>query len=276
MYPENKKNIAADPIQPYFVINSTKYYKKPSCHPAIAHFYRFTGKLQMANWITIPDGAIDIIFACDQAHPTARICGFVTGSGNSGFEDHKTYFGVRILPGYFDRIGFVSACELVNVEYNLEDVLGKKFPMEQIALEPEFSKQISLFMDHFINGFLLSEASLHTITASVLEKIYASAGNLRIQDLEKDMLYSRRHLCRCFKNTIGVDIKTFSEYVRFQFVLQYINKGAFSSLADVALAGNYYDQTHFQKDFKRFANVTPRDYLRLLTEYNYNKKLIII
>lgn len=107
-------------------------------------------------------------------------------------------------------------------------------------------------------------------------EIYENDGVIRVSELEQKLHYSRRHLVRSFEETTGLDIKSFSTYIRFQSVLKQLNEGRFKSLSEAAAAGGYFDQNHFQKDFKRFANITPGAYVKLLEDMRYQDKLIIL
>lgn len=264
------------PIQPFFVINSLEYYKKTSVFPAIAHFYKFTGGAEAATCQAVPDGAIDILFHFNPDKPSSRICGTVKAGQITGFESGTTYFGVRLLPGYFDHIGDASARELMKGENALDDVFRGDFLTEQIFEEKDFHKQIQIFEEHFLKKTDFSCGNSHELASAIMQEIYRTKGGIKVQELEEKLNYSRRHLSRTFESVTGMDIKTFCGYVRFQSVLKRMNEGEFSSISDIALSGNYYDQAHFQKDFKKFASTTPKEYLKMLKEINYQEKLIVL
>lgn len=48
------------------------------------------------------------------------------------------------------------------------------------------------------------------------------------------------------------------------------------SCIDTALEFGYYDQSHFNKDFKKFTGLTPVNYVDNLLCNSYNKKLHIL
>lgn len=47
---------------------------------------------------------------------------------------------------------------------------------------------------------------------------------------------SWKHLVRSFQEATGLDIKSFSTYIRFQSVLKQLNEGRFQSLSEAAAA----------------------------------------
>lgn len=263
------------PIQPFFVVNSSEYYKKLSTHAVISHYYKFRGQPGTSACCAVPDGAIDIIFLCNPERPLAVICGSVDHVACAGFEDNATYFGVRVLPGFFDHIGEASIHDLMQHQYTIEEVMREESLAFRIALETDFDRQIAIFEQVFFRSIHAADNAGHQITQAVLQEIYQSNGTARVQELEAELHYSRRHLSRCFESMMGMDIKRFSNYVRFQSVLKRMNNGEFRTLTDAAAAGNYYDQTHFQKDFKRYTSITPRAYLELLKKIHYAEKLTV-
>ena len=265
------------PIQPFFVIHSSQYYKKGSHLPGIGHFYKFRGNPNANHLQAVPDGAVDIIFQCDPDHPSSRICGTVNQGMEAGFESNQTYFGVRILPGIFDHIGEISLKELM--QHNglpAENIFRDASLTERIVEQADFESQIRIFEDSLSRIAHPEENASHLVTAAILRKIYKTAGMIRIQDLSDDLHYSRRHLSRCFEQSTGMDIKTFASYIRFQSVLRRMNNAEFSTLAEAAMAGNYYDQTHFQKNFRQYTGITPGAYLQLLKSVHYYEKLTIL
>lgn len=243
-------------------------------HTVISHYYKFHGQPGTSACCAVPDGAIDIIFLCDPDRPQAVVCGSVSQVMCAGFEDNATYFGVRLLPGLFDHIGEISTSEIMRQHYSIEDVMRESLA-ERIAAEPDFEQQIAIFEKVFFKKITAADSAGYRIARSVLHEIYNTGGTVRVQDLETDLNYSRRHLSRCFEAAMGVDIKRFSGYIRFQSVLKGMNSGEFLRICDAAAAGKYYDQTHFQKDFKRFTNTTPRAYMELLNQIHYNEKMTV-
>ncbi len=61
-----KKEVIS-PKQPYFVMNTSQYYKAVVMNYGISHFYAFRRNRTIDSSIfAIPDGSIDIYFCCDK------------------------------------------------------------------------------------------------------------------------------------------------------------------------------------------------------------------
>ena len=72
---------------------------------------------------------------------------------------------------------------------------------------------------------------------------------------------SERTLLRKFKEGVGVTPKVFQRLARFERTLRSLMLGRAHSYLPLALAGGYYDQAHFSKEFKRLVGETPQAYL---------------
>jgi AraC-like DNA-binding protein len=84
-----------------------------------------------------------------------------------------------------------------------------------------------------------------------------TGGRARIESLRRETGCSERHFAASFRREFGLRPKTFANVLRFGRAAQLLSRGSFTSLTEVALACGYFDQAHFNRDFQRFAGVTP-------------------
>jgi AraC-like DNA-binding protein len=84
-----------------------------------------------------------------------------------------------------------------------------------------------------------------------------TSGRARIHNVRRGTGLSERHFAASFRREFGLSPKTFASVLRFGRVAQLLSRGSVASLTEVALACGYFDQPHFNRDFKRFAGVTP-------------------
>ena len=71
--------------------------------------------------------------------------------------------------------------------------------------------------------------------------------------------WSRRHFAVRFRDELGMPPKALARLLRFERAVKRLRAG--DELADLALEAGYYDQAHFNRDFRAFAGITPTEYL---------------
>lgn len=91
--------------------------------------------------------------------------------------------------------------------------------------------------------------------------IVRSEGEYSVQDLVRLIGFSERQLERKFKKQVGITPKVLSRIMRFQKFLAVTRSANTLTLADVAAACGYYDQSHFIRDFTKFSGMSPMRYL---------------
>jgi AraC-like DNA-binding protein len=90
-----------------------------------------------------------------------------------------------------------------------------------------------------------------------LEKIQQSAYHLSVSQLTNDVCLSQRHLLRKFQQLVGLSPKEYLRVSRFVRSLDHLKKYPLLSLTEVAYNSGYYDQAHFNRDYKAFTGHTP-------------------
>jgi AraC-like DNA-binding protein len=95
---------------------------------------------------------------------------------------------------------------------------------------------------------------------SALERIRSAKGILRIKDLAETLCISQDAFEKRFRRIVGVSPKQFSYIIRMRNILS--SGLTQQSLTETAFNAGYFDQPHFNKDFKLFTGQTPTDFLK--------------
>ena len=86
---------------------------------------------------------------------------------------------------------------------------------------------------------------------------------LRVADLADAAHVSRRQLGRCFRSTVGLAPKAFSQVIRFQQALAVIRQGG--DWEQVGFRCGFYDQPHLIREVERVSGLTPTAVRQRLT-----------
>jgi AraC-like DNA-binding protein len=89
-----------------------------------------------------------------------------------------------------------------------------------------------------------------------------SNGMRPLGDVFQRIGLSPRRFSELFRSEVGLSPKAFCRIRRFNEVLRRIERLTDVYWADVAVSCGYFDQAHFNHDFRAFAGLTPSAYLR--------------
>ncbi len=133
--------------------------------------------------------------------------------------------------------------------------------------------KIVKILDEFLSKIILKEkiASTNLILEAV--KLIFQDNNIRKKYLCTILNISERQLERKFKEVIGLTFIQISSVIKIHNARKIIRKNEFLSLTQVGYDCNYFDQSHFIKEFKKFTNTTPKKYHK---EKNYCRKNTIM
>lgn len=257
--------------QPWMVLCAAdKYSLTGSENPLISHFYSFRPRSAEKVFV-IPDGCIDILFDCDRHQPSAEVYGTPMKADNVSLKPGNRYFGVRFATGVIPERFRISAEELVQHHFLLEDVLpGSQSLVEQIVTQEYFEHQVSLF-DRFFSS--LEKRHFSSLTSFVVREIFERNGALQMHELETLTGYSLRSIQREFRADMGITPKAYSRIVRCQSAVYQINHRAKLTFSDLAIDLGFSDQPHFLREFKQLVSATPLSYQRKVRHQSYADRI---
>jgi AraC-like DNA-binding protein len=91
-------------------------------------------------------------------------------------------------------------------------------------------------------------------------KITADAGSTCIEDLAREIGWSRRHLSERFRVEIGVAPKALARIARFEQACALVRRAP-GTIADIAAAAGYHDQSHMTREWRALAGCTPKTWI---------------
>ncbi len=268
-------------IQPYFVMATPKYHKGIVMNYGILHFYDYYKNTELENRVmVVPDGCIDIMFEKDASGIKARVAGTVLEKTMVENKNGKEYFGVRFLAGELPAIVTADMKDFVQNEINLEDVMQDKDFLKRMEEAYDQGKWMEGFLKLYKEAFDKATSSVKRGNTGQLVKymknqIISTNGNVAVSELAEQTGYTERYINKVFKQSMGINPKTFGMIMKFQKVIQKINREEECKLTDIGADVGYYDQSHFIRDFKKFAALTPKEYRKMILENDYNRRLSV-
>ena len=93
-------------------------------------------------------------------------------------------------------------------------------------------------------------------TDSILSMIELQKGSVSVDELCKAHHLTPRTLQRIFQQRIGITAKQYARIIRFKTVYALLQKPSLTKADSVFLSG-YFDQPHFNKEFREFTQENP-------------------
>ena len=88
-------------------------------------------------------------------------------------------------------------------------------------------------------------------------------GNIRMEVISDYTGYTGRYCREKFKEAHGISIKNYSSIMRFQNAVRMLSRqDDEASLSDIVFDNGYFDQSHLNREFRRFCGDTPLRFRR--------------
>ena len=196
--------------------------------------------------------------------------------------NHLTLFGQTILPdnitfsenftliAYFfkpfainDLFGF-SSQELTDnpINLNLVDYKNANELQEKLINTISLNEMLRI-LDDFVFSLISKIKNTNQLISFATENIVENSSKDAIIEVQKKLFVTERTLQRLFKDKIGLTPNQYRRIAQFNSAFQQLNARQFSQLTDVVFNNHYADQSHFNRAFKEFTNLTPTEYLNL-------------
>jgi AraC-like DNA-binding protein len=203
-----------------------------------------------------------------EMHAPAIFCGARTDCFVIDTSRQERVIGIQFRPGGARPFLTMPADEVAEGTYSLEDV----WPRSAVEVRERLLGAASVeAMFGILERALLTQMdlslSLHPAVAYATGRLARPAENLRVSDVAERTGLSMRRLGDLFRMQTGLSPKAFHQVRRFQRVLQLLRREREADFAALALGCGFYDQAHFVHEFRRFAGMTPGEYLRVATPH---------
>jgi AraC-like DNA-binding protein len=179
-------------------------------------------------------------------------------------ESNGEQLGVQIdvtpITGYLLLGHDVS--DLTNNTVPLGDAFGDEGTnlRERLLDEADWEARFRI-VDTFIARRLARAKPASPAVAWAWQQLQAKGGGVSVNELADSVGWSRKHLASRFREQIGLAPKTVGRVMRFMQVNQAIRNGVELGWSELAYRCGYYDQAHFNRDFREFTGYTPGEYV---------------
>ncbi|SHM45740.1 helix-turn-helix transcriptional regulator [Mucilaginibacter sp. OK098] len=160
----------------------------------------------------------------------------------------STFFKVPLHELFEDSVplyNFISSQKLAEIE-------------DQLSAAKNNFERINL-IDQFLSAQIISTGGDKLVLAAI-EKLHAAKGFYKIKDLANSLYISQDAFEKKFRKTTGASPKHFSSVIRLRNIVSAGKQQ--QNFTELAYDAGYFDQSHFNKDFRLFTGQTPSDFFK--------------
>lgn len=170
---------------------------------------------------------------------------------------------VRMPPSGAYRVLGLPMQEVAQNVIEMDDVLGDEVNAvhEQLGNCLDPAGQFGILCDFVRQRLARSRVRLRADALHAIAALARSHGAERIEGLCQDLGVSRKHLGTLLQAHVGLSPKTYARIFRFRRVVDLVQAGTPGlDWAQLAMSCGYFDQAHFNREFRSFAGMTPGEY----------------
>jgi AraC-like DNA-binding protein len=177
------------------------------------------------------------------------------------------FFGVRLYPHAVTQLLKIPANEVVNHVFDFSDLFKQDGAdlADRVYNSANAHERAARVAD-FLAKKVVS-AKIDPIQYFV-DRVVEHAGGLDVSSMQKESGLSVSQFERRFKAIAGFPPKYFARIVRFQGVKDKYCSKRCKTLTSLAYSCDYYDQSHFNREFKEFSGVQPLRYFKFIDQQN--------
>ncbi len=130
---------------------------------------------------------------------------------------------------------------------------------ERIALASCMASRVKL-IEAALLGLLRNNGRYDRTVDRCLQLIETSRGQVDVAQLANHLGVSGRQLTRRFQQRVGLSPKEFARVSRFLEVVRCLSRRELPTLTETAMACGYFDQAHFNHEFREMAGMAPGEF----------------
>lgn len=220
-------------------------------------FRNTTGK--EINFPVVPDGCSDIIFYLnDSVKQTDLSTPFISGvmevANIIPIPAKMELFGIRFKPGILSYILKYDMNILKNKKSEFKNInknIFNDFSFEKKATDNDIVLSMSSKLCEILQEDIINDDILDLI------EMLCKNPDISIRELSLKSNCSQKSLERAFNKKVGIPPKKLTRIIRFQMAHKLISKEGLTNLIEVALSSGYFDQAHFNHEYKKLVGFNP-------------------
>lgn len=204
----------------------------------------------------------------DDSLPTLFLYGQVTTVSEMHFIPPYASLQVVFKPDALSNLFNLDASLLLNKSLEAKVFDAVELNTQLIAVQSDEAR-VALCSDFLAAKLAFAQGS--TPIRKALKLINQQIATANVEAVRKYIGLSERQFERQFKQVVGVSPHLYMRIRRINAALRLMDSGKYSRLADVAHELHFHDQSHFIRDMKEFAGLTPKSLLQKVDDFYHDQ-----
>lgn len=188
---------------------------------------------------------------------TSRLWGFHEKPFQVSVEEEMDQVFIVFHPGGLRHFTNIPYEYLLNNSQVFQTIFGNSslFFLE-ILFNTNDDKKRSVLLNRFLINQVKNDCTKKNLQ-NYISQLNHSEQNISVDEMAEELNLSSASLYRHFIRYVGQPPKTFLQTIRFRKALRLMQEHNYSNFTGLSYASDYFDQSHFIKDFKRFSGLAP-------------------
>lgn len=223
--------------------------------PFVERVWHYESDHPHVEEVVLPTGRMQLIV--DLRAGSAIVVGASTRPRTIETRSMRHLVGIAFKPGGASRFFSQPCIELSDQSVPLEALWKCEAPrlLEQLVEAQSSAVRLAL-----LQASLVHQAQSHQPARGIETALGWLDAGASVAEVLARTGWSRSHFMRTFAAQVGTTPKSYAGVGRFQRAVRHLNREPRQSLVQIAAACGYYDQAHFNHDFRRFAGRSPTAY----------------
>lgn len=238
-----------------------RYLPAPALRPFVEHFWTVHWQLDVQPQHivqTLPHPSVHVVF---ESGKPLEICGVQRSRFVRSLSGCGQVFGIKFRPGGFHPFYQRSMATLTDRVLPLDSVLGERALDWHAAMVDAADDAARMC---YVESLLLARQPEPTPTLNLVQaasqEILEHAHELELSDLCTRLAIKPRTLQHLFREHVGIGPKWMLQRYRLHEALARLDLCETPNWSAFALALGYFDQAHFNRDFRSMTGMTPTQY----------------
>lgn len=213
--------------------------------------------------LVVPTGSVSIVF--ERNEKTERVRGKVVGPTTASYKipyvGHGEARGITFHPAGFYVFFQKPLSDLRGKVVSFVDLFGEGARALEAKLENVTFEQSNAIVSSFLEELRSRDYEAeYDRVVEFLRSLRQRQHEAKLSEIRDEFGENERQVQRLFLKYVGLSPKQIVRIIRFQATLELLNKKNIPNWAQIALDLGYYDQAHFNKEFRRITGKRPSDF----------------